>query len=156
MKKALIVEDDNDSANGFRTLLSGMGFDCTVDPYGDMAIKYLESGEFDIAIVDIVLPLKISGSDIIRTARARGVKTPIIGVSDKVGADVRANDLRSGATDHMTKPCHPAEFRERVLKAINGTEPVKLFSFMIFGFGGYFRISLPTPDLKYSYFFPPI
>ena len=123
MKKALIVEDDNDSANGFRTLLSGMGFDCTVDPYGDMAIKYLESGEFDIAIVDIVLPLKISGSDIIRTARTRGVKTPIIGVSDKVGADVRASDLRAGATDHMTKPCHPAEFRERVLKAINGAGP---------------------------------
>ena len=43
MKKALIVEDDNDSANGFRTLLSGMGFDCTVDPYGDMAIKYFDS-----------------------------------------------------------------------------------------------------------------
>ena len=123
MKKALIVEDDNDSATGFKKLLTGMGFACTIDTYGDMALQLLESGEFDIAIVDIVLPLKVSGSDIIRTARARGVKTPIIGVSDKVGAETRANDLRAGATDHMTKPCHPAEFRERVLKAINGAGP---------------------------------
>ena len=31
MKKALIVEDDNDSATGFKKLLTGMGFACTID-----------------------------------------------------------------------------------------------------------------------------
>ena len=127
MRKALIVEDAPDAASGFRKLLENMGFECVVDPVGDMAVKYLSSGEFDIAIVDIVLPIKTTGSDIIRAARSLGVKTPIIGVSDKKGADTRAEDLRAGATDHMAKPCHPAEFRERVLKAVNGQEPDTYF-----------------------------
>lgn len=122
MRKALIVEDDPDSAEGFKIILTRMGFECVVDPIGDMAIKYLSSGEFDIAIMDIVLKTRMTGSDIIHAARELGVKTPIIGVSDKRGPADRANDLRAGATDHMEKPCHPAELRERVLKAVNGQD----------------------------------
>ena len=123
MRKALIVEDAPDSAEGFKKILSGMGFECIVDPIGDMAIKYLSSGEFDIAIMDIVLKTKMTGSDIIHAARELGVKTPIIGVSENRGPADRANDLRAGATDHMAKPCHPAELRERILKAVNGQDP---------------------------------
>ena len=123
MRKALIVEDAPDSAEGFKKILSGMGFECVVDPIGDMAIKYLSSGEFDIAIMDIVLKTKMTGSDIIHAARELGVKTPIIGVSENRGPADRANDLRAWQLAEVCRQVSDAQFDE--LRDVTQARPTK-------------------------------
>ncbi len=79
-KRILIVEDDPVNSEFLDTLLSSKGHDCVQASTGEDAIHHLDTGRFDLILLDIMLPGK-SGAEVAWTARQQGVTTPILAVT---------------------------------------------------------------------------
>jgi len=67
-KKILIVEDEEHIADGIQLNLDAEGYDTVVAGDGQAALEYWRQGDFDLIILDIMLPGK-DGLDVCRTIR---------------------------------------------------------------------------------------
>ncbi|KQN04438.1 two-component system response regulator [Sphingobium sp. Leaf26] len=110
--RILVVDDDAD----IRTLLSDFleqhGFAVTAVPDGARMDEVLAVQDFDIAVLDVMMPGE-DGLSILRRLSARG-GLPIIMLS-AIGSDIdRIVGLEMGAEDYLPKPCNPRELLARV------------------------------------------
>lgn len=101
--RALIIEDDVDQSERVAKRLTREGYECDRTHDGATGCEKLSSGAYTLAIVDLMLP-KISGFEIIRQAREKGVKTPVIILSAKDERTDRISGLNFGADYYLTKP----------------------------------------------------
>jgi DNA-binding response OmpR family regulator len=99
----LVVEDDLTMARVLKQGLEQESYRVTVAHTGAKGLELAQAGGFDGIVLDILLP-ELDGRRIVRTLRARGVRTPIIMLTalDSV-ADVVVG-LDAGAEDYLTKP----------------------------------------------------
>lgn len=112
MKKILIIEDDREIAALERDYLEANGFKVEIDTWGSTGLDKALRGEYDLFIVDLMLP-GMDGFEIVRRIREK-LQTPIIILSAK-GDDIdKIRGLGLGADDYMTKPFSPAELVARV------------------------------------------
>ena len=81
MRKALVIEDNASEAADYMAVLKSMGYKCDIAHAGDIGYSKLVSGDYDVAIVDQVLP-GMDGETIVRNARRNGIKAIIICVSN--------------------------------------------------------------------------
>jgi two-component system, cell cycle response regulator CtrA len=77
------------------------------------ALMYLQTYEYDIIVVDRALP-DMDGCDAIRRFRAQGFATPVLMLADYTTGKSRAEALRTGADDLLTKPFDNDEFAARI------------------------------------------
>lgn len=117
MAKVLLVEDESRMAQALVELLAQEG--CEADWFADGAegLAALESGIYDVAVLDVMLP-GMDGFQIARRARAAGVETPILMLTARASVDDKVCGLDSGADDYLTKPFPAREFLARV-RALN-------------------------------------
>lgn len=80
---------------------------------GASALIALESGVYDIAVLDVMMP-EMSGFEAARRARGRGVKTPILMLTAKSQLEDKVTGLDSGADDYLTKPFQTKELLARL------------------------------------------
>lgn len=112
MSKILIVEDEETIADLEKDYLELSGFTVETETTGENGLKQALSGEFDLFILDLMLP-GIDGFEICK--RIRETKnTPIIMVSAKKDDIDKIRGLGLGADDYMTKPFSPSELVARV------------------------------------------
>lgn len=112
MSKVLIVEDEEAIAEIERDYLELSGFDVTIRSEGESGLETALSEDFDILILDIMLP-GLDGFEICK--QVREVKNiPIIMVSAKKEDIDKIRGLGIGADDYMTKPFSPSELVARV------------------------------------------
>ena len=112
MKKILIIEDDREIAALERDYLEANGFKVEIDTWGSTGLDKALRGEYDLFIVDLMLP-GMDGFEIVWRIREK-LQTPIIILSAK-GDDIdKIRGLGLGADDYMTKPFSPAELVARV------------------------------------------
>lgn len=112
MKKILIVEDDADIAAIERDFLEINGFAVTLAPDGIEGLKLAQSGEFDLILLDLMLP-GMDGIEICK--RIRNVVTaPILMVTAKAEETDRVRGLGIGADDYISKPFSFPELVARV------------------------------------------
>lgn len=111
--KILIVEDEQRMAQALCQLLRLENYE--VDHYdnGLDGLYALESGIYDAAVLDVMLPKK-NGFDITREARKNGIKTPIIMLTAKSELDDKVTGLDCGADDYLTKPFMTKELLARI------------------------------------------
>lgn len=108
----LVVEDDADINRLLCTILEGAGYTCRAAFSGSEAMLWAEKYNYDLIILDLMLP-GVTGEELI--ARIRRDKTmPIIVASAKVGVSDRVNVLKLGADDFIPKPFDNAEVLARV------------------------------------------
>ena len=112
MSKILIVEDEEAIADLEKDYLELSGFQVEVATDGETGLKRAMEGEFDLYIVDVMLP-GVDGFDICRQIRNEK-NTPIIMVSAKKDDIDKIRGLGLGADDYMTKPFSPSELVARV------------------------------------------
>jgi len=111
--KALVIEDDQDVAS---YLLKGLReSDFVVDHAADgkEGMMMAASEDYDIMIVDRMLP-GMDGLSIIKTVRATGNQTPVIILSALGDVDARVEGLRGGGDDYLTKPFSFHELLARI------------------------------------------
>lgn len=112
MSKILIVEDEEAIADLERDYLELSGFQVEVENCGDIGLKRAMNEEFDLIILDLMLPT-VDGFEICKRVR-EAKNTPIIMVSAKKDDIDKIRGLGLGADDYMTKPFSPSELVARV------------------------------------------
>lgn len=111
--RVLIVEDDKYLAEALEHILVRQKFFVDKVDNGEDGYYYAKSSEYDIIILDVMLP-KMNGYEVIKKLRAEGVATPTIMLTAKSGTDDKITGLDAGADDYLTKPFEPAELLARV------------------------------------------
>ncbi len=113
MAKILIVEDDPGIALGVKNDLVLEGHDVEVAKDGHTGLERARTGEFDLILLDIMLPKK-DGYAICRELRYGGDRTPILMLTAKALEAEKVLGLELGADDYVTKPFSALELRARV------------------------------------------
>ena len=112
MSKIFIVEDEGAIADLEKDYLELSGFEVEVENDGNMGLQKALEEDFDLLILDLMLP-GVDGFEICR--RVRDEKdVPIIMVSAKKDDIDKIRGLGLGADDYMTKPFSPSELVARV------------------------------------------
>jgi DNA-binding response OmpR family regulator len=113
MVRVLVAEDDE----GLRAVLErglregGYAVDATSD--GEQALRYLDTYEYEVAIVDWRMP-KVSGLDVVRRLRQRGSTLPVLMLTARDAAGDRVTGLDEGADDYLVKPFEFSELLARL------------------------------------------
>ena len=89
------------------------GFVCTHAADGEEGLVAVLHGGYDAVVMDIMLP-KLDGLEIIRRARAAGVRTPIIVLSARGSVEAKVTGLEAGGDDYLAKPFSITELVARV------------------------------------------
>ena len=112
-KKIVVVEDEAHLAKGLQFNLEREGYRVTLVDNGQSALDLLGKEEFDLMILDIMLP-KVSGLEVARRIRKTNMRFPILMLSAKSTDEDRELGLQAGADDYLTKPFHLPELLLRV------------------------------------------
>ena len=118
--KLLLAEDDRDIARAVATLLERSNYTVDVVYNGNDALDYLTAGDYDAAVMDIMMPGK-SGLEAVREARSQGVRIPIMMLTAMDEVDDRINGLDAGADDYLPKPFAGGELLARVRALLRRT-----------------------------------
>lgn len=112
MKKILIVEDERSIAELERDYFEVSGFSVDIEESGDRGLDRALSGNYDLVILDIMLP-KMDGFEVCRQIRAAS-DIPVLMVSAKKEDIDKIRGLGLGADDYIAKPFSPGELVARV------------------------------------------
>ncbi|NOV03858.1 response regulator transcription factor [Paenibacillus planticolens] len=112
MKKILIVEDEQLIAELERDYLEVSGYKADIATDGEQGLKLGLSGEYDLIILDVMLPL-INGFEVCKQVREK-YQIPILMVTAKKEDIDLIRGLGLGADDYITKPFKPGELVARV------------------------------------------
>jgi DNA-binding response OmpR family regulator len=113
MPKILIVEDEFQMAQALIDNFEIEGYDLVTVQDGDSGLNEILKGDYDLIILDIMLP-KLSGFDVCKIARQKGIETPIIMLTARGEEYDKVRGLESGADDYVTKPFSLIELLARV------------------------------------------
>ncbi len=120
----LVVEDEPSMQIGLRDNLEFEGFDVTVAGDGEKALEYLHSQQYDLVLLDIMIP-KVSGLEVCKTMRKEGIDTPVIFLTAKGEEIDKVLGLELGADDYITKPFSVRELIARVKAVSRRTKSVE-------------------------------
>ena len=116
--RVLIVEDDKETLLFIAKTLAKNGFACDHAESGEDGLLKITTTPYDTAIVDITLVGSMSGLDLIKAARKKNVKTPIIVLSAMNEPYERTNGINCGADDYLGKPFAISELLARVMAQV--------------------------------------
>ena len=111
--RILIVEDDLEAAGAMVRGLPESGHDCVSAADGEAGLTEARAGEFDVMIVDRMMP-KMDGVTLIQTLRREGDQTPVLFLSALGEINDRVDGLKAGGDDYLVKPYAFAELIARV------------------------------------------
>ena len=110
MSSILIAEDEPAIANLIKINLTDEGYKCTVAFDGKQAADFMEKGNFDLVLLDIMLP-EIDGYTLLEYAKA--CEMPVIFITAKGAVADRIKGLQLGADDYIVKPFQIGELIAR-------------------------------------------
>ena len=113
MDRILIVEDDNNINQMVYEMFNKCGYKCTSAFSGTEALLRMENRNFDLIILDLMLP-GMPGDEVLKNIREKS-KVPVIVLSAKDELDTKVDLLKLGANDYMTKPFALKELEARAL-----------------------------------------
>lgn len=111
MIRILVVDDEKPICDLIDLNLSSAGYHCTTVQDGAEAIAIIEKDEFDLILLDIMLP-GADGYDVMEYVRPLGV--PVIFITAKHEVKDRVKGLKLGADDYLVKPFDVVELLARV------------------------------------------
>jgi len=115
-EKILIVEDEAKLARFVELELTHEGYQVDKSPDGRDGLEKLETGQYDLALLDIMLP-GLNGLEVLRRAR-RTVDTPVIMLTARDSVMDKVTGLDMGAEDYITKPFEIEELLARIRAAL--------------------------------------
>jgi CheY-like chemotaxis protein len=116
-RRVLVVEDDRQAREMYRTALANYGFAVTAVEDGLDALYFLETERPDAVVLDLMLP-RVGGYDVYRELRANPAtaRIPVVIVTGTEARDLGANEFRF----FLKKPVRPDSLAECVAAAIRG------------------------------------
>jgi two-component system alkaline phosphatase synthesis response regulator PhoP len=111
--RILLVEDEPGLVVTVSDLLSAEGYEVEAARDGDAGLARALSGEFDLVILDVMLPKK-NGFEVCRELRQAGVDSAVLMLTAKTQVVDKVVGLKLGADDYLSKPFDPAELLARL------------------------------------------
>lgn len=111
--KLLLAEDEQSLSRATIRILEKNNYTADAVYNGVDALAYLETGDYDAAILDIMMP-GMDGITVLKKLRAEGNMIPVIMLTAKSEIDDKVLGLDSGANDYMTKPFDTKELLARI------------------------------------------
>ena len=106
--RVLLAEDERNLSRILETQLRKRGFDVAVAADGRAAVDALKAEEFDVALVDLVMP-EIDGIGVLRKAMELDAPPEVVIVTGNGTVDTAIAAMKLGAYDYLTKPCKVQE-----------------------------------------------
>ena len=132
MPRILVVDDEPEIVRGLEDNLRFEGYQTVSATNGEDGLARALSEAPDLVLLDIMMP-KMSGWDVCRALRGRGVDVPVIMLTAR-GAEVdRVLGLEIGADDYVTKPFSLRELLARVRAVLRRPGPRQKFEEFAFG-----------------------
>jgi DNA-binding response OmpR family regulator len=128
--KILVVEDDRKVAGFIEQGLKEEGYVVDVAPDGDEATMLAHVYDYDVILLDVVLPKK-SGFQVATELRREGRRTPILMLTSRDATEDVVRGLDAGADDYLAKPFRFDELlaRIRALHRRGGAERLEVLTF---------------------------
>ena len=128
--KILVVEDDRKVAGFIEQGLKEEGYVVDVAPDGDEALLLAHVYEYDVILLDIVLPKK-NGFQVATELRREGRNTPILMLTSRDAVEDVVRGLDAGADDYLAKPFQFDELlaRIRALHRRGGAERLEVLRY---------------------------
>ena len=111
--RLLLAEDEKELAKALSVILRHNNYSVDAVHDGEDALCYLQNGDYDGAILDIMMP-KLDGLSVLRKIREEGNCLPVLILTAKSDIDDRVEGLDAGADDYLTKPFAMKELLARV------------------------------------------
>ena len=113
MAKVLIIEDEPNMVLGLKDSCEYEGYEVSVARDGKEGLEKAAIEKPDIILLDLMLPI-MSGIDVCRTLRTRGIETPILMLTARNQEIDKVVGLEVGADDYVTKPFSIMELLARI------------------------------------------
>ncbi len=113
MMKILLVEDEKKVANFIKKGFEEEGLSVDVAEDGNKALEMVSSVDYELIILDVMLPGK-DGIEVLKEIKKRGIVKPIMMLTAKDTTQDKVIGLDAGADDYMTKPFAFEELLARV------------------------------------------
>src|SRR5271167_757224 len=120
--RILVVEDERRIADFLSRGLQGSGYAIDVAPDGATAIQFTHDTDYDLIILDLMLP-DMDGLKVLDRVRARKSGPPVLILSARGAVDDRVKGLETGADDYLTKPFAFVELLARVRALLRRGQP---------------------------------
>ncbi|NEU78864.1 response regulator transcription factor [Nostoc sp. UIC 10630] len=124
MPNILILEDEPRIASFIQKGLRSQGFTTTILTDGLYVLDVMQSGTFDLLILDLGLPGK-DGFQVLEELRGQGEDIPVIILSARSDIHDKVAGLEGGADDYVTKPFRFEELLARVRLRLRSTRPIR-------------------------------
>ena len=111
--RLLLAEDEEDLSKALVAVLKHNNYSVDAVYNGQDALDYLETENYDGAILDIMMP-KMDGLTVLKKIREAGNSVPVILLTAKAEIDDRVAGLDCGADDYLTKPFSMKELLARI------------------------------------------
>jgi DNA-binding response OmpR family regulator len=111
--RILLAEDEKEMSNALAAILKHNNYSVDAVFNGADALDYGLSGNYDVIILDIMMP-KLSGMEVLERLRENNVHTPILMLTAKSQIEDRILGLDKGADDYLSKPFAMGELLARI------------------------------------------
>ena len=111
--RVLLVEDEPNAARMIAKCLREHAYAVDIARDGDTAVDRLRDVEYDIVVLDVLLPGR-DGLSVCRDLRSAGSSVPVLMLTARDSVEARVSGLDSGADDYLTKPFDVRELLARV------------------------------------------
>jgi two-component system, NtrC family, response regulator AtoC len=116
MIRVLLVDDETQLVEAFRTQLTEDGIQVSIASSGYEALSLTKKQTFDIAVLDIKLP-DLDGVNLLLKMKQMEPTMEVIMLTGFASVDTAIRSMKRGAYDYLTKPCKIAELHKVILKA---------------------------------------
>lgn len=111
--RILLAEDEKALSKALVKILEKNNYSVDAVYDGEEALAYLEAGNSDVAVLDIMMP-KMDGITVLKKIRAQGNRIPVLMLTAKSEIEDRVEGLDSGANDYLPKPFDTRELLARI------------------------------------------
>lgn len=111
--RLLLAEDEKALSRALVAILERSSYSVDAVYDGEAALEYLEAGNYDGVILDIMMP-KLDGIQVLQELRRRGNPIPVLLLTAKSEVEDKVLGLDTGANDYLTKPFHTRELLARI------------------------------------------
>lgn len=125
--RLLLAEDERFLSKALSAILRKNNYEVDAVCDGREALSFLKSGDYDAAILDVMMP-EMDGIAVLRDIRAAGSKVPVLLLTAKAEVEDKVLGLDSGANDYLSKPFATPELlaRIRAMTRMQGVQQTSL------------------------------
>jgi DNA-binding NtrC family response regulator len=115
--RVLVVDDEAVIRDALKRILEGERFSVETCVSGHSAIESLHERDFDLIVTDLKMP-GMNGIEVLKAVKTLQPEAPVIMITGYASVDTAVEAMKNGAVDYIAKPFSPAQFLEKVERAL--------------------------------------